>query len=49
MPDPPDPSALIEATLGDLAPAETVDAVRAAPSRRVGVALLLASAEFQRR
>jgi len=49
MPEPPDPGALVEATLGELAPAETLEAVRAAPSRRVGVALLLASAEFQRR
>jgi len=49
MPDPPDAGELIEASLGELASAETVDAIRAAPSRRTAVALLLASPEFQRR
>ncbi|HUB94477.1 MAG TPA: DUF1800 domain-containing protein [Stellaceae bacterium] len=49
MPDPPDAAALVGATLGDGASAESVDAIRAAPSRRTAVALLLASPEFQRR
>ena len=49
MQDPPDAAALIEASLGELASAETVDAIRAAPSRRTAAALLLASPEFQRR
>jgi uncharacterized protein (DUF1800 family) len=49
MTDPPDPDALAETTLGELAPADMLEAVRAAPSRRIGVALLLASPEFQRR
>jgi len=49
MPDPPDAAALIEASLGEAAGAETVDAIRAAPSRRTALALLLASPEFQRR
>ncbi|HUK58633.1 MAG TPA: DUF1800 domain-containing protein [Stellaceae bacterium] len=49
MPDTIDPAALANASLGDAAPAEIVDAIAHAPSRRDGVALLLASAEFQRR
>ncbi len=49
VPDAPDPSALASASLGDAAPAEIVDAIARAPSRRDGLALLLASAEFQRR
>jgi len=49
MPDPPDPLAAAASSFGDMLPAETLDAIRAAPSRRVGLALLLASPEFQRR
>ncbi len=49
VPDAPDPAALATASLGDAAPAEIVDAIARAPSRRDGLALLLASAEFQRR
>jgi uncharacterized protein (DUF1800 family) len=49
LPDPPDPLELAAASLGDAVPAETIDAVRLAPSRRVGLALLLASPQFQRR
>ena len=49
MPEPPDPLGLAAATLGDAVPAETLTAIRTAPSRRDGLALLLASPEFQRR
>jgi uncharacterized protein (DUF1800 family) len=49
VPDAPDPAMLANESLGDAAPAETLDAIRRAPTRRDGVALLLASAEFQRR
>ncbi len=47
--EPPDPRVLVDATLGELASADLVEAVRAAPSRRAGIALVLASPEFQRR
>ena len=49
VPDAPDPEALADLSLGDAAPADTIDAIRRAPTRRDGLALLLASAEFQRR
>ncbi|HJT06327.1 MAG TPA: DUF1800 domain-containing protein [Stellaceae bacterium] len=49
MPDPPDPVVLAQAALGDALPEETAQAIRRAPSRRVGLALLFASPEFQRR
>jgi uncharacterized protein (DUF1800 family) len=49
LPDPPDPIEIAAASFGDLMPAETLDAIRLAPSRRIGLALLLASPEFQRR
>src|SRR5690348_13673500 len=49
MPDPPDPVVLASAALGDALPEETVQEIRRAPSRRVGLALLFASPEFQRR
>ncbi|HZS83625.1 MAG TPA: DUF1800 domain-containing protein [Stellaceae bacterium] len=49
LPNPPDPVAMAEASYGELLPAETLEAIRRAPSRRVGLALLLASPEFQRR
>ncbi len=49
VPNAPDPADLAISSLGDAAPAEIVDAIVRAPSRRDGVALLLASAEFQRR
>jgi uncharacterized protein (DUF1800 family) len=48
-PGDPDPAALATASFGQSLGAETLDAVRRAPSRRDGLALLLASAEFQRR
>ncbi len=49
MPDPPDPVELADAAFGDTLPDETLQAIRRAPSRRTGVALLLASPQFQRR
>jgi uncharacterized protein (DUF1800 family) len=49
LPEPPDPVALAEASFGEALPEETAQAVRRAPSRRIGVALLLASPQFQRR
>jgi uncharacterized protein (DUF1800 family) len=49
LPDPPDPIEIAAASYGDLMPAETLEAIRLAPSRRIGLALLLASPEFQRR
>jgi uncharacterized protein (DUF1800 family) len=47
--DPPDPVAIASSTFGDTLPAETLQAIRRAPDRRVGLALLLASPQFQRR
>jgi uncharacterized protein (DUF1800 family) len=44
-----DPLAVARASLGDLLSSETREALRHAPSRREGLALLLASPEFQRR
>jgi uncharacterized protein (DUF1800 family) len=49
LPDPPDPIAIAEASYGMLLPEETGQAIRRAPSRRIGLALLLASPQFQRR
>jgi len=49
MPEPPDPAELADAALGEALPAPTLEAIRRAPDRRVGLALLLASPEFQRR
>jgi uncharacterized protein (DUF1800 family) len=49
MPAPPDPRALLDATLGEAADAPLRDAVRGAPSVRDGVMLVLASPAFQRR
>jgi uncharacterized protein (DUF1800 family) len=49
IPEPPDPAALAEASLGETMPADTLTAIRRAPSRRIGLALLLASPQFQRR
>jgi len=49
MPDPPDPVALAAAALGDALPEDTAQAIRRAPSRRAGLALLFASPQFQRR
>jgi uncharacterized protein (DUF1800 family) len=49
MPDPPDPAALAAAAFGEALPGETMQAIRLAPSRRAGLALLFASPQFQRR
>ena len=49
LPDPPDPLEIAAGTLGDALPEETLQAIRLAPDRRIGLALLLASPEFQRR
>jgi uncharacterized protein (DUF1800 family) len=49
VPDPPEPMAMAEATFGPALAEETAQAIRRAPSRRAGLALLLASPEFQRR
>jgi uncharacterized protein (DUF1800 family) len=49
VPDPPEPLAVAEAAFGPTLAAETAEAIRRAPSRRAGLALLLASPEFQRR
>jgi len=47
--DPPDPVDIMNAAFGDVLPEETHQAVRRAPSKRAGLALLLASPQFQRR
>ena len=49
LPDPPDPVAIASSSLGDALPEETLQAIRLAPDRRIGLALLLASPQFQRR
>ena len=49
LPEPPDPAALAESCFGETLPEETAQAIRRAPSRRDGLALLLASPDFQRR
>lgn len=49
MPDAADPVALIDASIGPALSSETREAVARAPSRRAGIALALASPEFQRR
>jgi uncharacterized protein (DUF1800 family) len=49
LPDPPDPVAIAAASLGEALPEETLQAIRRAPDRRIGLALLLASPQFQRR
>jgi uncharacterized protein (DUF1800 family) len=49
LPDPPDPVEIASASLGDALPEDTLQAIRLAPDRRIGLALLFASPEFQRR
>jgi uncharacterized protein (DUF1800 family) len=49
MPDPPDPVEVAQAAFGDALPEDALQAIRRAPSRRAGLALLLATPEFQRR
>ena len=47
--DPPDPVAVMETAFGEALPEEVQQAVRRAPSKRAGLALLVASPQFQRR
>ena len=47
--DAPDPETLAQAAFAETLPDETAQAIRRAPSRQEGLALLLASPEFQRR
>ena len=49
MPEPPDPVELAQAAFGDALGEETLQVIRRAPTRRQGLALLLASPQFQRR
>ena len=49
IPNPPDPAQLADAVLGEAMPAETLEAIQRAPSRRDGLALLFAAPEFQKR
>ena len=49
LPEPPDPVELAAASYGEALPEETLQTIRRAPSRRLGVGLLLASPHFQRR
>jgi uncharacterized protein (DUF1800 family) len=49
LPDPPDPATLASAIFGETLSDDTMQAIRRAPSRREGLALLLATPEFQRR
>jgi uncharacterized protein (DUF1800 family) len=49
IPEPPDPGAVALSAFGEALPEETMQAIRRAPSRRAGLALLLASPQFQRR
>jgi uncharacterized protein (DUF1800 family) len=49
IPEPPDPASLADAVFGEMLPDDTGQAIRRAASRREGVALLLATPEFQRR
>lgn len=44
-----DPRAFLEATMGDAARADTIETVSRAPNRAVGLAMVLASPEFNRR
>jgi uncharacterized protein (DUF1800 family) len=49
LPNPPDPVTLAADVFGETLPDDTAQAVRRAASRREGLALLIASPEFQRR
>jgi uncharacterized protein (DUF1800 family) len=49
LPDPPEPATLVEAVFADALPDDTAHLLRAAPTRRHALALLIASPEFQRR
>ena len=49
LPDPPDPVEVMADTFGDMLPEELQQAVRRAPDKRMALALLVASPQFQRR
>jgi uncharacterized protein (DUF1800 family) len=49
LPNPPDPVTLADDVFGEKLPDEAAQAIRRAASRREGLALLIASPEFQRR
>jgi uncharacterized protein (DUF1800 family) len=49
VPNPPDPAALADDVFGEALPDEAAQAIRRAASRREGLALLIASPQFQRR
>ena len=49
LPDPPDPAEVMADTFGEMLPEEVQQAVRRAPDKRMGLALLVASPQFQRR
>jgi uncharacterized protein (DUF1800 family) len=49
LPNPPDPVILADDVFGEALPDEAAQAIRRAASRREGLALLVASPEFQRR
>jgi uncharacterized protein (DUF1800 family) len=49
LPDEPDPLAAMQTAFGDALPEDVQQTVRRAPSRRAGLALLIASPQFQRR
>ena len=49
LPNPPDPIVLADAVFGETLPDDTAQAIKRAASRREGLALLMASPEFQRR
>ena len=49
LPEPPDPATLADEVFGEALPDEAAQAIRHAASRREGLALLIASPQFQRR
>jgi uncharacterized protein (DUF1800 family) len=49
VPNPPDPAMLADDVFGEALPDEAAQAIRLAASRREGLALLIASPQFQRR
>ncbi len=49
LPDVPDPGAVMAESFGETLPEEVQRAVRRAPDKRAGLALLIASPQFQRR
>ena len=49
LPDPPDPAGVMEDAFGETLPEDVQQDVRRAPDKRMGLALLIASPQFQRR